>query len=128
MNIVSKKWERAARELFDLFSKEMTENGYTVKEGIHPIFHPKNIQEMVSWVSKTDVEDMIRFSVKNWESLKGSSKLKGLSQEPSFNQMLSQYKYPTLIECMKRGIEEKAEPAPEIAEDKSWKSKIIILS
>jgi hypothetical protein len=102
---IGEKWKRMARELFAVFSKAMEENGYTVKEVIHPVFHPKNIQDMCRDMGKSDIEDMIIFSVKNWEKLKDVRGLRGLSNEPCFNQMLSQFKYPTLVYAMRAGIE-----------------------
>ena len=118
MDVVGEKWKRMAKELFDLFSKTMAESGLTVKEVVHPIFHPKNVQEMTKMgVSRTDIEDMIVFSVKNWDRIKNAH-LKSLAHEPCFNQMLSHFKYPTLIHLSKTGLAEPeksqtAEPSPD---------------
>lgn len=120
-----------AKELFDLFSKEMKASGYIVKEVIHPIFHPKNLQEMSKMgVSQSDVEDMLVFSIQNWEQLKKLPGMKGLAQEPCFNQMLSQWRYPTLIYISKTGIETAVEgPSGKETEEEAceWaKNKIVL--
>lgn len=118
MEAIGEKWKRMAKELFDVFSKAMTENGYVVKEVVHPVFHPKNIQDMFKMgVTRSDIEEMIIFSVQNWDRLRGLHNMKNLAHEPCFNQMLSTFKYPTLIYISKTGFE--SAPVKEDAKNSS---------
>jgi len=107
MDNIGEKWKRMTLELFNFFSKTMEEHGYPVKEVPHPIYQPKDLQEMFKMqgaTSRSQVEEMIAFSIVNWDKIRQLPNMKGLSQEPSFKHMLNHFRYPTLMECMRRGM------------------------
>jgi len=103
---IAERWKAKTKQLFDFFCEKMTENEYQFTGCVHPIFDPTNIKELFSYgMTDEDVRQVIEFSIRNWDRLRGVHGIGKMNLEPSFTQIVSQYKFPTLFELCKQGIE-----------------------
>jgi hypothetical protein len=103
---IAEKWKTKTKQLFDFFCEKMTESEYKFTGFVHPVFDPQNIKELFAYgTTDSDLKQVIEFSIQNWDKLRHVKRLGRMSIEPSFTQIVSTYKFSTLFEFSKQGIE-----------------------
>jgi len=84
----------------------MTEKQYKFNGCIHPAFDPQNIKDLFGYgMTDEEIKQVIEFSIVNWDQLRSVHRLGRMSMEPTFSQIISQYKFSTLFELCKQGLE-----------------------
>lgn len=103
---IAEKWKTKTKQLFDFFCEKMTEKQYKFTGCIHSAFDPQNIKDLFGYgMTDEEIKQVIVFSIANWTALRNVQRLGKMSTEPTFSQIVSQYKFSTLFELCKQGLE-----------------------